>query len=160
MKDFFSWNLFHRYIGVIVYSASWNHFWQFNKTLALILSYVYSCINPFALYFLSSTFRHFYKHYLFFWTSTSCCSSKRHLDDRIQRRRTGELGTFSECQPRSSANNFTTVVHDSNRTRNSTFCQPQSPVKTHRCMTSDGTSAESGTLLNGTVNQSAVTSAS
>ncbi len=124
------------------------------------MSYVYSCINPFALYFLSSTFRHFYKHYLFFWTSTSCCNSKRHLVDRTQRRRTGELGTFSECQPRSSANNFTNVGHDLNRRRNSNLYQPQSPVRKHRCMTYDGTSAESGTPLNGTFSQSAVTSAS
>ncbi|CAF5226969.1 unnamed protein product, partial [Rotaria magnacalcarata] len=37
------------FIGVLVYSAPWNHYWQFNKTLALIFSYTYSCINPFAL---------------------------------------------------------------------------------------------------------------
>ncbi|CAF1006132.1 unnamed protein product, partial [Didymodactylos carnosus] len=60
------------YIGVIIYHSKWNYFWHINKTTALLLSYIYSCINPFALYFLSSTFRHFYNRYLFFWTNISC----------------------------------------------------------------------------------------
>ena len=119
------------------------------------MSYVYSCINPFALYFLSSTFRHFYKRYLFFWTNTSCCSSKRHPVNHTERRRTGELGTVSEYQHRSSANNGSTVYYDSNRMKNSNFYQQQqSPIRIHRYMASDGTSTESGTQLNGTAGQS------
>ncbi|CAF4487575.1 unnamed protein product, partial [Didymodactylos carnosus] len=73
------------YIGVIVYHSKWNYFWHINKTAALLLSYIYSCINPFALYFLSSTFRHFYKRYLFFWTNISCiyycCGKKKGIEE-------------------------------------------------------------------------------
>ncbi|CAF0867538.1 unnamed protein product [Adineta ricciae] len=133
------------FIGVIVYSARWNHFWQFNKTLALIFSYTYSCINPFALYFLSSTFRHFYKRYLCFWTNSPCCSTKCRLDDIHQRRRTGDMGTVSEYQHRSSANNVTGIYYDLNRTRNSTlYPTQQSPIRMHRYTLSDGISSESG----------------
>ncbi len=139
-----------RFIGVLVYSARWNYFWQFNKTLALIFSYIYSCINPFALYFLSSTFRHFYKHYLFFWTNTSCCGSNVHHHNNIQRRRTGETTTLTEYTRRSSTNNITTIHYDLNRMKNSNFYQQsQSPIKMRRYVPSDGVSGESGTQLNG-----------
>ena len=146
---------FLRFIGVILYSANWNHFWQFNKTLALILSYIYSCINPFALYFLSSTFRHFYKRYLFFWTNTSCCcGSKKHRMSQIERRRLGETATVSEYTRRSSANNAT-IYYDLNRMRNPTlYQQTQSPLRVQRYTTPDGPSSEHGTQLNGTVYQS------
>ncbi len=142
-----------RFIGVIVYTARWNHFWQFNKTLALILSYIYSCINPFALYFLSSTFRHFYKRYLFFWTNTSSCCSKSRGFNINQRRRTGETTTVSDYQRRSSANNVTSIYYDLNRMKNPNSYQ-HSPIRMQRYMASDGTSTESGTLLNGTTGQS------
>ncbi len=152
--------LFFRFIGVIIYSARWNHFWQFNKTLALILSYIYSCINPFALYFLSSTFRHFYKRYLFFWTNTSCCcsSSKNHHVNNKQRRRTGEPITVSEYTRRSSANNVPTIYYDLNRMKNSNIYQQQqqSPIRMQLYTHSDRTSTGSGTQLNGSAGQSAV----
>jgi len=150
---------FLRFIGVIIYSARWNHFWQFNKTLALILSYIYSCINPFALYFLSSTFRHFYKRYLFFWTNTSCCcsSSKSHHVNNKQQRRTGEANTISEYTRRSSANNVTTIYCDLNRMKTpNIYQQQQSPIRMQRYTHSDRTSTGSGTQLNGTAGQSAV----
>ncbi len=136
-----------RFIGVIVYSSRWNHFWQFNKTLALILSYIYSCINPFALYFLSSTFRHFYKRYLFFWTNTSCCYSKTDQVKTIQQRRTGEPTTLSDYTHRASANNVSTIYYDLNRTRNSNNCYPatSNSIKMQRYTPSDAISSESGT---------------
>ncbi|CAF0945115.1 unnamed protein product [Adineta steineri] len=149
------------FIGVIVYSARWNHFWQFNKTLALIFSYTYSCINPFALYFLSSTFRHFYKRYLFFWTNTSCCSSKRRLVNNTQRRRTGDMGTVSDFPHRSSTNNITTICYVLNRAKSSSLFQQQpSPIRMHRCMAPDAISTESGTQNNVTIGQSPATSGS
>jgi hypothetical protein len=153
--------LFLRFIGVIVYSARWNYFWQFNKTLALIFSYVYSCINPFALYFLSSTFRHFYKRYLFFWTNTSCCCSKRRLVNDKQRRRTGETGTASDGAPRSSTNNITAIYYDLNRMKTSNSQQQQpSPLRMHRYVNSDRISTESATQVNGNVGHSPITSMS
>ncbi|CAF2374320.1 unnamed protein product [Rotaria sp. Silwood2] len=109
------------FIGVLVYSSKWNHFWQINKTVALILTYIYSCINPFALYFLSSTFRHFYKRYLCFWSNKTCCS-RRHSIKHTQRRRTQELMTNSDYKRRSSANNTTmTVYYELNRIKTSNY---------------------------------------
>jgi len=116
--------IYFRFIGVLVYSSNWNHFWQINKTLALVLTYIYSCINPFALYFLSSTFRHFYKRYLCFWTNTTCCS-KRHLTIR---RCTQESTTHNDYRRSSSANNtITTNYYDLKRLKAPTYFQQQSP---------------------------------
>lgn len=134
--------MFVRFIGVLVYSAPWNHYWQFNKTLALILSYIYSCINPFALYFLSTTFRHFYKRYLFFWTNTSCCA-KGHLTHQTRRHRAGDLLTMSEYQRNSSVNNVSTYYYDLNRAKNSSFHQTQqSSIKMHRYAPTEVTADE------------------
>ncbi|CAF0757374.1 unnamed protein product [Rotaria sp. Silwood1] len=143
------------FIGVIVYSARWNHFWQFNKTLALIFSYIYSCINPFALYFLSTTFRHFYKRYLFFWTNRSCCCSKDDLANQTQRRRTGDMITLSEYQRQSSANNVSSIYYDLNRMKNSNFSQrQQSSIRLHRYIPIDIGSTDNKTQLNRNLSQS------
>lgn len=143
-----------RFVGVIVYSSPWNHFWQFNKTLALIFSYTYSCINPFALYFLSSTFRHFYKRYLFFWTHLSCCSAKGRFAEGVHRRRAADTGAASDFHHRSSANNLTSFYYDMNRTKNSTmYPQQQSPIRLHRYRNSDGASSESGQQANDSAGQ-------
>jgi hypothetical protein len=116
--------MYFRFIGVLVYSSRWNYFWQINKTLALILTYIYSCINPFALYFLSSTFRHFYKRYLCFWTNTTCCL-ERHLTIR---RRTQESTTPNDYRHSSSANNtITTNYYDLSRLKAPNYFQQQSP---------------------------------
>lgn len=141
--------IFHRFICVILYSAKWNHFWQFNKTLALILSYIYSCINPFALYFLSSTFRHFYKRYLFFWTHTSCCCccccfGERHHTNKLQRRRTGEMTTLTEYPHRSSTNTMSSIYYDLNRIKTCNVNQQgQNSIKMQRLITSDKLSTAS-----------------
>ena len=141
-----------RFIGVIVYSAQWNHFWQFNKTLALILSYVYSCINPFALYILSSTFRHFYKRYLFFWTYEYCCTSNNALNRITRARRARETLTFSDCPGRFSVNNVSSMFSDLNRLKAPTYFQHQSsPPRTNRCIPAAEKSIENGNQKNGGV---------
>ncbi|CAF2202810.1 unnamed protein product [Rotaria magnacalcarata] len=138
------------FIGVLVYSAPWNHYWQFNKTLALIFSYTYSCINPFALYFLSTTFRHFYKRYLFFWTNTPCYS-KGHLANHMQQHRIGDNVTFTEYQRNSSAINVTNIYYDLNRTKNSGFFQQkQNSMKMNQSLPSDVPKTENGSPINGT----------
>ncbi len=101
-----------RFIGVLVYSSRWNHFWQINKTLAFVLMYIYSCINPFALYFLSSTFRHFYQRYLCFWKHTAYCSKTS------QRRTRESAASIHDPGRRSSATHtITTVYYDLNRVK-------------------------------------------
>ena len=114
---------FYWFVGVLVYASPWNHFWQINKTLAMVLTYVYSCINPIALYFLSSTFRHFYKRYLCFWTHTNCCSKVL----LTIRRPTQESMSINDYRRRSSGgggggggggaagNTITTIYFDVNR---------------------------------------------
>lgn len=139
-----------RFIGVIVYSAQWNHFWQFNKTLALILSYVYSCINPFALYILSSTFRHFYKRYLFFWTYDSCGTSNNSLGHATRGRRTGETLTFSDCPGRFSTNNVSSIFNDLNRLKAPTYFQHHpSPPRGTQCVSSTEESNKEENQKNG-----------
>lgn len=47
----------------------YNMFWHVFKIVAFCLSYINSCINPLALYFLSRQFRRYYNRYL-----CCCCS--------------------------------------------------------------------------------------
>jgi hypothetical protein len=49
--------------------APYDMFWHVFKIVAFCLSYVNSCVNPLALYFLSRQFRRYYDRYLF-----CCCS--------------------------------------------------------------------------------------
>ena len=51
--------------------AEYNMFWHVFKILAYCLSFVNSCVNPLALYFLSRQFRRYYDRYLF-------CCCRRH----------------------------------------------------------------------------------
>lgn len=58
-------------------TAEYNDFWHGFQILGYCLVFVNSCINPFALYFLSGQFRKHYNRYLF------CClpiSRYRNLD--------------------------------------------------------------------------------
>ncbi|XP_052807273.1 neuropeptide CCHamide-1 receptor-like [Mya arenaria] len=48
----------------------YNMFWHVLKITSFCLTYIYSCVNPYALYFLSSQFRKYYNRYLF------CCCPK------------------------------------------------------------------------------------
>jgi hypothetical protein len=87
----------------------------------LVLTYVYACINPFALYFLSSTFRHFYKRYL-------CCCSNRHAIEHRQRRPTRDLTSSSNNQHRPSVTNTSTAVYyDLNRIKTLNNYKRESP---------------------------------
>jgi 7 transmembrane receptor (rhodopsin family) len=44
--------------------GEYNMFWHIFKIAAFCLSFINSCVNPFALYFLSRQFRHYYHRYL------------------------------------------------------------------------------------------------
>lgn len=151
-----SWRIFlflvfpslSRFIGVLVYSARWNHFWQLNKTLAQILSYLYSCINPFALYFLSSTFRHFYNRYLFFWRKQWCFRPAKSFDER----QGPETLTFMELGRRSSANNSITAFSETNRIRlGSFFHQQNGQARVYRYVTSQKMSSDSEIWSNSSI---------
>ncbi|KAJ8315553.1 hypothetical protein KUTeg_007703 [Tegillarca granosa] len=53
-----------------------NDFWHIFKVTGYCLTYIYACVNPFALYFLSGQFRKYYNKYLFCW----CTSPYRIID--------------------------------------------------------------------------------
>jgi gastrin-releasing peptide receptor len=62
-----------RHISILAYyhsDAEFNMFWHVLKITSYCLTYIYSCVNPYALYFLSSQFRKYYNRYLF------CCCPK------------------------------------------------------------------------------------
>lgn len=62
-----------RHIFILWYNYSpdeYNMFWHVFKITSFCLTYIYSCVNPYALYFLSSQFRKYYNRYLF------CCCPK------------------------------------------------------------------------------------
>ena len=56
----------------------YNLFWHVFKITAFCLSYINSCVNPLALYFLSRQFRRYYDRYLF-------CGCRRQLQAGDQR---------------------------------------------------------------------------
>ena len=57
--------------------AEYNMFWHVFKIVAYCLSFVNSCVNPLALYFLSRQFRRYYDRYLF-----CCCRHPPAADPR------------------------------------------------------------------------------
>lgn len=124
------------------------------------MSYVYSCINPFALYFLSTTFRHFYKRYLFFWTHKSCCCAQGHSDHQKTGRRAAEM-TLTEYPRNSSVNNVATVYYDLNRTKSASFHQQRhSPTKLDQSKSADGQLLRNGSESNNKSGKSLVPKAS
>ncbi|WAR08912.1 CCH1R-like protein [Mya arenaria] len=52
----------------------YNMFWHVLKITLVCLTYIYSCVNPYALYLLSSKFRKYYNRYLF-----CCCRKSSYL---------------------------------------------------------------------------------
>lgn len=65
-----------RHIFVLWYAfdtEGFTFFWFIFKTISICLTYAYSCVNPYALYFLSSQFRKHYNRYLF-----RCCIRSRY----------------------------------------------------------------------------------
>lgn len=61
-----------RHISILLYhfTDEYNMFQHVLKIISFCLAYIYSCVNPYALYFLSSQFRKYYNRYLF------CCCPK------------------------------------------------------------------------------------
>ncbi|OWF44383.1 neuropeptide CCHamide-1 receptor-like [Mizuhopecten yessoensis] len=57
-------------------TSDFSDFWVWFKLFGFCLTYVYSCVNPYALYFLSSQFRKYYNRYLF-----RCCPKSYRLRD-------------------------------------------------------------------------------
>ena len=69
-----------RHIYILAYyisSAMYNMFWHVLKITAFCLTYIYSSVNPFVLYFLSSQFRKHFNRYLF-------CSSKNANNEALE----------------------------------------------------------------------------
>ena len=63
----------HTYILWFHYDPGlYNMFWHVFKIIGFCLSFINSCINPLALYFLSKQFRRYYNRYLF-----CCCQSQK-----------------------------------------------------------------------------------
>ncbi|KAL4221768.1 7 transmembrane receptor (rhodopsin) [Mactra antiquata] len=64
-----------RHISILIHHFSgieFNMFLHVFKITSFCLTYIYSCVNPYALYFLSSQFRKYYNRYLF------CCCPKQY----------------------------------------------------------------------------------
>ncbi|KAK6169084.1 hypothetical protein SNE40_020205 [Patella caerulea] len=85
-------------------SASYNQFWHIFKILGFCLTFINSCVNPFALYFLSSQFRKYYNRYLL------CCIPKTR---------------YTSLEPSSTMHNFNSTVRRASSTT-TTIVQSQS----------------------------------
>ncbi|KAK7494289.1 hypothetical protein BaRGS_00014392, partial [Batillaria attramentaria] len=75
-----------------------NEFWHVFKILGFCLTFINSCVNPFALYFLSSQFRKYYNRYLF------CCFKKLR---------------YTRMEPSSTMQNFNSTVRRASSTNTS-----------------------------------------
>ncbi|XP_029653977.1 neuropeptide CCHamide-1 receptor-like [Octopus sinensis] len=49
------------------FDEEFNPFWMMFKIVSFCMAFINSCVNPFALYFLSNQFRKYYNRYLFCW---------------------------------------------------------------------------------------------
>ncbi|PVD28576.1 hypothetical protein C0Q70_11166 [Pomacea canaliculata] len=76
----------------------YNDFWNVFKILGFCLTYINSCVNPFALYLLSSQFRKYYNRYLF------CCFK------RVR---------YTSLEPSSTMHNFNSTVRRASSTNTS-----------------------------------------
>jgi hypothetical protein len=84
---------------------NYNHYWNSLKIVGFVFAYTNSCVNPVALYFISTNFRKYFDRLLF-----SCCRSaeNRSVDDETRprpqdrRRQYGRRNPFNEFQPRGS----------------------------------------------------------
>ncbi|KAI5700314.1 hypothetical protein M8J77_000419 [Diaphorina citri] len=57
---------------------NYDNFWHFLRITGFCLSFINSCINPIALYFISGVFRKHFNRYLF-----CCCTSRRQLQHDV-----------------------------------------------------------------------------
>lgn len=81
-----------------------NEFWHVFKIMGFCLTFINSCVNPFALYFLSSQFRKYYNRYLF------CCFKKLR---------------YTRMEPSSTMQNLNSTVRRASST-NTSLMQSQS----------------------------------
>lgn len=78
--------------------ANFNIFWHYFKIAGFCMTFINSCINPFALYFLSSQFRKYYNRYLF------CCLKGVN---------------YTRMEPSSTMHNFNSTVRRASSTQTS-----------------------------------------
>ncbi|ESO83941.1 hypothetical protein LOTGIDRAFT_108343 [Lottia gigantea] len=96
-----------RYIYLMWYyfdDSQFNHFWIAFKIIGFCLTFINSCVNPFALYFLSGQFRKYYNRYLF-----RCIPKVR----------------YTSLEPSSTMHNFNSTVRRASSTT-TTIVQSQS----------------------------------
>jgi hypothetical protein len=74
----------------------YNTFWHVFRIVGFCLSFINSCINPLALYFVSGTFRLYYNEYLF-----CCCIRENQLSGRVVSQRI-EGSRCNHTNPRAS----------------------------------------------------------
>ncbi|XP_052811223.1 neuropeptide CCHamide-1 receptor-like [Mya arenaria] len=84
-------------------NPEYNMFWHVLKITSFCLTYIYSCVNPYALYVLSSKFRKYYNRYLFF-----CCRKSSYPGLAVE-----EYSTSCTCNStmRRGSTTYTGVVH-------------------------------------------------
>nr|XP_023023025.1 neuropeptide CCHamide-1 receptor-like [Leptinotarsa decemlineata] len=68
---------------------SYNAFWHYLRIVGFCLCYINSCANPVALYFVSGTFRKYFKRYLF------CRKQKRYFSSNYRNQQTTSMSLVS-----------------------------------------------------------------
>lgn len=73
--------------------ADYNDFWHLFKLFGYVLTFVNSCLNPIALYFISGVFRSYFKMYL-------CCVPRTRTvisSSMMSYRTTHQRQTYTDC---------------------------------------------------------------
>lgn len=84
--------------------SDYNDAWHYFRIIAFCLSFLNSCINPFALYLLSKQFRKYYNRYLF------CCCHTRRLSPPGEL--TSTMRNYTSTVRRNSVTEYTVMKSD------------------------------------------------
>jgi gastrin-releasing peptide receptor len=90
---FFALCWFPRHIYLLWYhfdSSPFNHFWHIFKMVGFCLTFINSCINPWVIYSLDFTFKHYFQKHL------CCCCYKQQSDEMIPLGDQAELSVTAE----------------------------------------------------------------
>lgn len=109
---------------------NYNHFWNSLKIVGFVFAYANSCVNPVALYFISTNFRKHFDQLLF-----SCCQDRKPIQTvdetekpRPRNERKDEINPLNECCTQHGSNPLTSSSEQTPSVKQTNSTQIESEV--------------------------------